>query len=120
MILKQDPQGLSRRSGECHKVLVKMDIVSPELITGDKYLITFVDSAKQVTAGKTSYVLGFNLYRISAAGGDTTLLLDHHLFSDNSGDNLPIVDGFRLTVQNSPSGAEYVGWTKVNGDTSHV
>jgi len=96
--------------------LVKIDIIKPELITGDNYLIRFVDSVKQVVGNKTKYVLGFNLYRISAAH-DTTLLLDHHLFSDNTGDNLPIVDGFRLTVLNSPSGIESIGWTKVKGAT---
>ena len=97
--------------------LVKVDIIKPELITGDNYLVTFVDSVKQVVGNKTVYVLGFNLYRISAVTHDTTLLLDHHLFSDNTGDNLPIVDGFRLTVLNSPSGVESIGWTKVKGDT---
>jgi hypothetical protein len=118
---RYDPQtgtaGAIPPIGGVSQGLVKMDIVSPELITGEKYLITFVDSAKQVIGTTTSYVLGFNLYRISATVGDTTLLLDHHLFSDNSGDNLPVIDGFRLTVQNSPSGAEFIGWTKVNGDT---
>lgn len=97
--------------------LVKVDIVKPEFVTGDNYLVTFVDSVKRVAERETTYVLGFNLYRISAATSDTTLLLDHHLFSDNTGDNLPIIDGFRLTVQNSPSGVQTIGWTKVNGDT---
>lgn len=97
--------------------IVKVDIVKPELITGDNYLITFVDSAKQIVGIDTNYVLGFNLYRISASTGDTTILFDHHLFSDQTGDNLSIIDGFRLTVQNSPSGVEFIGWTKVNGDT---
>lgn len=96
--------------------LVKVDIIKPELITGDDYLVTFVDSVKQIVGTKTEYVLGFNLYRISAAH-ETTLVLDHHLFSDKTGDNLPIVDGFRLTVLNSPSGVESIGWTKVKGDT---
>ena len=97
--------------------LVKVDIVKSDLITDNNYLVTFVDSAKQVVGDKTNYVLGFNLYCISPITGDTTLLLDHHLFSDETGDNLPIVDGFRLTVQNCPSGIEKIGWTKVNGDT---
>jgi len=97
--------------------LVKVDIVKPELITGDNYLVTFVDSVKQIVGADTNYVLGFNLYRISASTSDTTLLFDHHLFSDQTGDNLPVIDGFRLTVLNSPSGVEFIGWTKVNGDT---
>ncbi|NJD22852.1 MAG: hypothetical protein FIA82_09330 [Melioribacter sp.] len=97
--------------------LVKVDIINPELIRGDNYLITFVDSAVQFVGTKKNYVLGFNLYRIAKGTTDTTLLLDHHLFSDNTGDNLPLIDGFRLTVQNSPSGVEFIGWTKVSGDT---
>lgn len=96
--------------------LVKVDIIQPDEITGDDYVITFVDSAKKMIDGKENYVLGFNLYRISTAG-DTTLLLDHHLFSNDTQDNLPIVDGFRLTVFDAPSGVEFIGWTKVNGDT---
>ena len=97
--------------------LVKVDIIQPESITGDNYLITFVDSAKQIIDGNVNYVLGFNFYRISSSTGDTTLLFDHQLFSDQTGDNLPVIDGFRLTVQNSPSGVESIGWTKVTGDT---
>lgn len=116
-----DPQtntsGAIPSIGGISQGLVKVDIIKPELITGDNYLVTFVDSVKQVVGNKTEYVLGFNLYRISAVTNDTTLLLDHHLFSDNTGDNLPIVDGFRLTVLNSPSGVESIGWTKVKGDT---
>lgn len=97
--------------------LVKVDVIQPELITGDDYLITFVDSVVQVLNNDTNYVLGFNLYRISPSTGDTVLLLDHHLFSDETLDNLPLIDGFRLTVFDAPSGVEHIGWTKVNGDT---
>lgn len=98
--------------------LVKLDIVDPTAVTDDNYLITFVDSTLEIIGIDSNYVLGFNLYRISAETGDTTLLLDHHLFSDETEDNLPITDGFRLTVLNSLSGTSFVGWTKVNGDTS--
>ncbi len=103
--------------GVCQGV-VKLDIINPDLITNDEYLVTFADSSFQVTGTDTSYVLGFNLLRVSAETGDTTVLLDHHLFSDDTEDNLPVTDGFRLTVLNSPSGTEFAGWTKVNGDTS--
>ncbi len=119
---KYDPQSNTQGAvppiGGISQGLVKVDIVQPELITGDDYLITFVDSAKQVVGTKTSYVLGFNLYKISSTRRDTTLLLKRHLFSDNTGDNLPIIDGFRLTVQNSPSGAESLQWTKVKNKAS--
>lgn len=98
--------------------LVKVDVVQPNFITGDDYLIRFVDSVKQVVGTTTNYVLGFNLYRVSSTRRDTTLLLDHQMFSDNSTDNLPVIDGFRLTVLNCPSGVESIGWTKVKGQPS--
>jgi hypothetical protein len=97
---------------------VKLSIIQPDAVTSNDYLITFVDSAKVVSGSTTTYTLGFNLYRIANKTGDTTLVLDHHLFTDDSGDNLPVVDGFRLTVKNSSSGIHSIGWTKVNKDTS--
>lgn len=113
-----NPDGSIPPIGGICQGLVKLDIVDPAAITDDNYLITFVDSTLEIVGADSNYVLGFNLYRISAETGDTTLLLDHHLLSDETEDNLPITDGFRLTVLNSPSGTSFVGWTKVNGDTS--
>jgi len=98
--------------------IVSVDIVEPDIITGDDYLVTFVDSTLEIIGNDTNYVLGFNLYRISAGTTDTTLLLDHHLFSNDTEDNLPITDGFRLTILNTPSGVASQSWTTVNGDTS--
>jgi hypothetical protein len=118
---KFDPQSSTTGAippvGGVSQGLVAVDIVAPEQITGDNYFIKFVDSVKQVVGTQTQYVLGFNLYRVGKTKHDTTLVLDHRTFSDDSGDNLPIVDGFRLTVKNSPSGIEFMGWTKVKGDT---
>lgn len=111
-----DAEGAIPPIGGLSQGLVKVDIIEPDKITGDDYVVTFVDSAIQVKGNDTSYVLGFNLYRISA-NKDTTLLLNRHLFSNETQDNLPIVDGFRLTVLDAPSGIEFIGWTKVNGDT---
>jgi len=113
-----NPDGSIPPIGGICQGLVKLDIADPSAITDDNYLITFVDSTLEIIGADSNYVLGFNLYRISAQSGDTTLLLDHHLLSDETEDNLPITDGFRLTVLNSPSGTSFVGWTKVNGDTS--
>ena len=103
--------------GVCQGV-VRLDIVKPELITDDEYLVTFTDSTLEVIGSDTNYVLGFNLLRVSTETGDTSIILDHHVFSNETEDNLPVTDGFRLTVLNSPSGTEFTGWTKVNGDTS--
>lgn len=98
--------------------LVKVTIVDPEKITGDNYYIAFVDSAKKYVGSQFTYTLGFNLFKITKATGDTTLVLNRQSFTDQSGDNLRIIDGFRLTVQNSAAGIRSIGWTKVNGDTS--
>ncbi len=115
---KPSTDGAIPAQGGLSDGLVKIDILQPEKISGDNYYITFVDSAKQIDGTKISYTLGFNLYRISKTTGDTTLLLKRHLFTDQSGDNLPIIDGFRLTVKNSAAGIRSIGWTKVKGDTS--
>ncbi|MCF6270522.1 MAG: hypothetical protein L3J41_12480 [Melioribacteraceae bacterium] len=112
------PEGSFPPIGGVCNGLVSLDIVEPDSITGDNYLVTFVDSTLEIVGKDTNYVLGFNLYRIDAGTTDTTLLLDHHLFSNETKDNLPITDGFRLTVYDSPSGVASQGWTTVNGDTS--
>ena len=94
--------------GICNGV-VTVDIISPELITGDDYIVSFVDSA--------GFAIAFNLQRVSKSTHDTTLVLDRQPFTDASGDNLSIVDGFRLTVKNAPFGVASLTWTKVSGDT---
>ena len=113
-----NPNGSIPPIGGLCQGIVKLDIVQPDSIIGDNYLITFVDSTLEIVGLDTNYVLGFNLYRISEETGDTSVVLDHHLFSNESEDNLPVTDGFRLTVLNSPSGVASIGWTKVKGDTS--
>ena len=103
--------------GVCQGI-VSIDIVQPDSITGHDYLVTFVDSTLEIVGNDTNYVLGFNLYRINSEANDTTILLDHHLFSNETTDNLPITNGFRITVLNTPSGIASQEWTYVSGDTS--
>ncbi len=112
------PEGSFSPIGGVCQGFVSIDIVEPDKITGDDYVVTFVDSTLEIIGNDTNYVLGFNLYRINASTRDTTILLDHQLFSNESTDNLPITDGFRITVLNTPSGVSFQGWTSVNGDTS--
>jgi hypothetical protein len=112
------PSGSIPAKGGVCQGIVSIDIVEPEAITGDDYLITFVDSTLEIVGRDTNYVLGFNLYRITSGTTDTTLIFDHQLFSNETEDNLPIKDGFRLTVLNTPSGVASQSWTLVNGDTS--
>jgi len=104
---------LSSRGGSCHGA-VYVDIVDPEALTGDGYKILFDDSLViNADDGDTSLITyGFTL--IDTTRNDTLIL--HHPFSDESGDNLPVVDGFRLHITDAPPGTEY-GWTTVIGDT---
>jgi len=45
-------------------------------------------------------------------------LLQTHSLTDESGDNIPVVDGFRLSLENTESGVSFIDWTEVSGDTS--
>lgn len=112
------PEGSFPPIGGVCQGIVSIDIVEPDSITGDNYLVTFVDSTLEIIGSDTNYVLGFNLYRIDPETSDTTIIFDHHLFSNDTKDNLPITDGFRITVLNTPSGVASQGWTYVSGDTS--
>ncbi|MCK5520945.1 MAG: hypothetical protein KAI81_07520, partial [Candidatus Marinimicrobia bacterium] len=94
--------------------IVNIEIMDPDKITGHDYEITISEDALKISeTGDTSYVMGFNL--VNKTRGDTLLL--NHLFSDATEDNIPVVDGFRLKIQNSKTGISSIGWTKVAGDT---
>lgn len=105
---------ISAKGGICEGI-VQIEIVNPEKVTGHGYKITFEDSIQVVSAsGDTSMDISFTL--IDTTDNDT--LYYNHLLSNESGDNLPVVDGLRVTVQNSPAGVSFIGWTHVAGDTS--
>ncbi|MBT3251628.1 MAG: hypothetical protein HN367_07425 [Candidatus Marinimicrobia bacterium] len=108
------PSGhLTAKGGLCDAV-VKVEIANPENITGHGYKIIFSDSVLFVEDGDTSYNFGFTLIDTT----DIDTLFYQEAFSDETEDNLPVVDGFRIMVQNSASGIKELGWTKVLGDTS--
>ena len=105
---------LSAKGGICEGI-VRIEIINPAEITGHGYKITFEDSIQVVsTSGDTSIDISFTL--IDTTDNDT--LFYNHILSDDSGDNLPVVDGLRFTIQNSPTGVSFLGWTYVSGDTS--
>ena len=112
------PEGSFPPIGGVCQGIVSIDIVAPDSLTNDNYLVTFVDSTLEIVGNDTNYVLGFNLYRIDSETSDTTIILDRHVFSNETTDNLPITDGFRITVLNTPSGIASQEWTLVSGDTS--
>ena len=93
---------------------VRLEVMDPEAITGHGYKIYFSDSTLySIEDDDTTFGTGFTL--IDTTDMDT--LFYHHPLSDESGDNLPVKDGFRLIVQNSPAGVRSLGWTKVLADT---
>ena len=99
-------------SGVCDG-LALISMIDPNVITGHTYEISFNDSFPY---DDTTYITTFNLVDISTSP-PCTLFYNHYL-SDSSLDNIPVVDGFRLTLMNVESGFKTIGWTRVFGDTS--
>ncbi len=86
-------------------------VIDPSSITGHTYEITFNDSVLV----DTSYVTTFNLMDVSLSPPET--LFSNHLLSDSSGDDIPVLDGFRVMLMDVGSGFRSLGWTNVAGDT---
>ncbi|MFQ6613814.1 MAG: hypothetical protein ACE5D1_03135, partial [Fidelibacterota bacterium] len=78
------------------------------------YRITFDDNIP-IGISETDTTWGLGLTLVDTTVMDT--LLFHHPLSDETGDNLPVVDGFRLIAQNVAGGVKEMGWTHVAGDT---
>ncbi len=93
--------------GRCEG-LAMVTILNPDDLVAHTYKITFND-----TISNDSLITTFTLYDVTA---QETLLFNHEL-SDSSLDNIPVVDGFRLTLLNSSSGVKSMAWTNVHGDT---
>jgi len=91
--------------------LAIVSILDPGQLQAHDYEITFNDSLFEDTAWVDSVT--FNL--IDLTSGDT--LFAFAQLSDSSLDNIPSVDGFRLTLQNCGSGVKFLGWTDVASDT---
>ncbi len=93
--------------GSCEG-LALVTILDPDELVAHTYKITFSD-----TVFNDSLKTTFNLFDMTE---QETIFL-HHELSDSSFDNVPVVDGFRLTLLNSSSGVRSMEWTKVNSDT---
>ncbi len=94
--------------GDLCEGLAMVTILDPAELVPHTYEVTFDD-----TSFNDSVWTVFNLIDITE---QETLFL-HQTLSDSSLDNIPVVNGFRLTLLNSESGVRSIGWTKVNGDT---
>jgi hypothetical protein len=112
------PMGSLNPIGGSCEGFARIEIIDPATITGHGYKITFSDTAiLSIDNGDTTWGVGTTSFTLV----DTTemdTLFHKHTLSDESGDNLPVTDGFRLILQDSPSGVKSYGWTKVDGDTS--
>jgi len=108
------PAGELQAQGGFCTGTVRVTLIDPDSITGHTYKLTFSDTALEISAsGDTSYVKGFTLW--DSTTGDT--LFNNLPLSAAEGDRLPVVHGFRLSLEDSPGGVAFIGWTKVQGDT---
>ena len=94
-------------NGSCEGLAV-VTILEPLAIVEHTYEVTFNDSFFD-----DSVITTFNLFDMT----DQETLFFHHELSDSSLDNIPVIDGFRLTLLNCGVGVKSIGWTKVQGDT---
>lgn len=97
--------------GPC-EALALVTILNPDALTNHTYEISFIEDSVFHDSLWVDTIT-FNLFDITA--GET--LLHNHEISDSSLDNIPVIDGFRLTLLNSGSGIKSMGWTSVSGDT---
>jgi hypothetical protein len=107
-----DGDTLEPIGGPCEG-LALVRIVNPAELQARTYEITFNDTLINDTTFTT-----FNLFDITTeyAAEPETLLSDHPL-SDSSLDNIPVIDGFRLTLFNPGYGVKSMEWTYVQQDT---
>ncbi|RMF10618.1 MAG: hypothetical protein D6762_01125 [Candidatus Neomarinimicrobiota bacterium] len=106
-------EDLTPAGGSCDGT-VTVELVDPAAVTGHGYRLTFEDQVPLVLSpAGTTYGLGLTL--VDTTVGET--LLVRQPLSDDTGDNIPVVDGFRLHVTNPPAGVKSMGWTRVSGDT---
>lgn len=91
--------------------LAMVNILNPDQLQAHTYEISFNDSLFEDTVWVDSVT--FNLFDITS--GETLFAFQE--LSDSSLDNIPVVNGFRLTLLNSGSGVKFFEWTSVANDT---
>lgn len=105
---------------------LELVIVDPVELLSHEYEITFNDSGDVLYIGPDTVDVeefSLNLYDLTAGTFRfyNTLTGDSFYYQNITltGDDLPIVNGFRLIVQNiENAGVRSLGWTTVNGDSS--
>jgi len=91
-----------------------IEVIDPSELKDRNYKITFRENV--LIYEDTVIVDTVTTFTLMDADTGDTLLGDHRL-TDESGDNIPIIDGFRLSLKDTDSGISTMEWTKVNGDT---
>jgi hypothetical protein len=107
---EQPDDHLVALGGDCEGT-VSVIIVDSVAVTGHNYTITFTDD--MIVDGDIAEGLGFTLV-------DTTIqdtLFYKQPLPDESGQYLPVKDGFLLLLENVRLGVKSLGWTKVTGET---
>jgi hypothetical protein len=97
---------------------LEVQVVDNTQLTGHRYKVTFNDLGVVITAtdeadSDTTVTTTFNLINLTT--GDT--LLNNHPLLNESGDNVPVTDGFRVLTREAEPGVKFLGWSLVNGDT---
>lgn len=94
---------------------VSLEIIDPRQLRNRNYMLTFQENTP-VYEGDilVDSIMTFTLK--DADDTNTVLLLDCPL-TDESEDNIPVVEGFRLTVKNCQNEISSAGWTKFANDS---
>ena len=94
---------------------VFLEIIDPSELKTRNYKILFNENTPVIEGPDT---IGYETtFSLKDSDSDKYLLQNQPL-TDESGDNIPVIDGFRLTLKDTEPGVSSIGWTKVSGDTS--
>jgi hypothetical protein len=91
-----------------------IEVIDPAQLKDRNYKINFRENV--LIYEDTVIVDTVTTFTLRDADTGDTLLLNHRL-TDESGDNIPIIDGFRLSLKDTEPGISFIGWTKVNADS---
>ena len=103
--------------GQCDSRLA-IQVIDPSQLTGHRYRVTFNDVGWWIAPNAEGFpdtVVGTTFNLIDLTTGDT--LLWNHPLLNNTGDNVPVTDGFRVLAKDATPEVTFLGWTLVHGDT---
>ncbi|MCP4709670.1 MAG: hypothetical protein GY869_13670, partial [Planctomycetes bacterium] len=105
-------------SGSACDSRLAVEIIDYSQLSGDSYRVTFNDigfviAATEETTADTTVTTTFNLLDLTT--GET--MLSNHPLLDETGDNVPVTDGFRVLAREVEAGATFLGWTHLAGET---